>query len=466
MATSSAFAGLQTAVLAHSAASQRYKNTITPFGPLTPDPNTLLDLPEGFTYRVLSRAGQEMDDGLLVPPRHDGMAAFPGQGGNIILVCNHELGLKWGTRSAFGRNGERLDRFDRAKLYDAGAHHPSPGGTTTLLFNPKTGRVEKRFLSLAGTAVNCAGGPTSWGSWLSCEEIESKAGDGLHARDHGYVFEVPARTEHGPVDPLPIRSMGRFKHEAIAEDPRTGIIYVTEDRHDGLIYRFLPNQRQKLHAGGTLQCLCLTEFGKSIETNNHGTNEKISLMSPYRTAWKSLEDVEAEEAPLRIRGAAQGAALFARGEGMWYGNNSIYFACTEGGPTKIGQLFRYKPSPFEGTVLEEEYPGTLELFLESDDPELLENADNLTISPWGHAIVCEDGKTNTAQFIRGVTGRGAIYTLARNANPNNSEFAGVCFGPDFRTLFVNIQAHSDPHRIAIVGRSVVVRTTNQRTGMK
>ena len=125
------------------------------FGPLKPDPGEILDLPAGFAYTVITRAGEEMDDGLLVPGRHDGMAAFPAENGTVRLVCNHELRTSWWPLSGFGPELERLGLVDREKLYDAGGGTtPGIGGTTTLHYDP--GRKERlgMHLSLAGTEIN------------------------------------------------------------------------------------------------------------------------------------------------------------------------------------------------------------------------------------------------------------------------------------------------------------------------
>ena len=137
-----------------------------------------------------------------------------------------------------------------------------------------------------------------------------------------------------------------------------------------------------------------------------------------------------------MRGHAMGAALFARGEGMWYGLDAIFFACTNGGSAKKGQVWRYRPSPYEGTEKEEKAPGGLDLYVEPNDGELVDNADNLTVSPWGDVVLCEDGSGE--QFVRGVTPDGKVYSLAYNAL-NDSEFAGAVFSPDGRALFLNIQ---------------------------
>ena len=121
---------------------------------------------------------------------------------------------------------------------------------------------------------------------------------------------------------------------------------------------------------------------------------------------------------------------------MWYGLDKVFFVCTNGGKEKQGQIWQYIPSIFEGTSREKNAPGNLELFLEPNDSTLLERADNLTVSPWGDLIVCEDG--SGTDYLVGVTPTGIAYKLGRNSF-NNSELSGVTFSPDGSTLFVNIQ---------------------------
>ncbi len=130
-----------------------------------------------------------------------------------------------------------------------------------------------------------------------------------------------------------------------------------------------------------------------------------------------------------------GGARFARGEGIWFGDGELYFACTNGGSKQYGQIFRYQPSPAEGTAGEKSKPGVLTLFLEPNNKAVLQGADNLTIAPWGDIIFCEDGPRHAR--VRGVTPDGDVYPIGQNQY-NSSELAGVCFSPDGSTLFVNI----------------------------
>jgi secreted PhoX family phosphatase len=213
------------------------------YGELVKDPQNLLDLPRGFSYHAFSRTGDTMSDGLLVPGAHDGMAAFRGPRGRTILVRNHEMQAEWGG-SPFGEGNKLLSKVAPGRFYDYGkGQNPQLGGTTTLVYNTKKRVLESQFLSLAGTCRNCAGGPTPWNTWITCEETvmpANLASGGTTERDHGYNFEVPASAKIGLAMPVALKAMGRFNHEAVAVDARSGIVYQTEDRDDGLIYRFHP----------------------------------------------------------------------------------------------------------------------------------------------------------------------------------------------------------------------------------
>ena len=145
---------------------------------LRPDAAGLLDLAPGLSYTVLSRTGAEMSDGLLEPGNHDGMAAFPVEGDptRCLLVRNHELGAV-SPVSAFGADLSRLQRIARERVYDLSpAGKPFAGGTTTALVNMKTGRIERSHLSLAGTAVNCAGGADALGLMALLRRNANRAG--------------------------------------------------------------------------------------------------------------------------------------------------------------------------------------------------------------------------------------------------------------------------------------------------
>lgn len=420
------FAGLRTHVACSPAVHLGY-------GALQPDPHGLLDLPAGFTYRILSRTGDAMVDGLRVPGAQDAMATFDGGQGRTLIVVNHELTAGSLAAGAFGDENENLATLPKDSFYDFGYGTPPLGGTSTIVL-AADGTVERQYMSLAGTIRNCAGGPTPWGSWITCEETTQRA-DENHELDHGYNFEVPATASVQLAQPVPLKAMGRFNHEAVAVDPTSGIVYETEDTGDSLIYRFLPDVPGTLQSGGRLQALVVLDRA-SLDTRNWDDAEgrQVSPSDRLATSWVDIDNVESPENDLRHQGFAKGAARFARGEGMWYGNDAIYFACTSGGNERKGQVWRYEPGADEGTA--QEQPGTLELFIEPDDKELVENCDNLTVAPWGDVVLCEDGPE--AQHLVGVTPQGHLYKLGRNAF-NTSEFAGAVFSPDGSEMYVNIQ---------------------------
>ena len=148
---------------------------------------------------------------------------------------------------------------------------------------------------------------------------------------------------------------------------------------------------------------------------------------------------------MRQRGYKQGATLFARGEGIHWGQDDAYFCCTSGGKAKLGQIMQYQPSAYEGTAKEKDAPAKIRLFVESDNPNFFNFGDNLTVAPNGHLIVCEDQYTNVVHNrLRGVTPEGQLYTPLSSIQ---TEFAGACFSPDGSTLFVNLYHSAKPWQL-------------------
>ena len=400
---------------------------------LVPDPNNYLDLPEGFSYKVIAKAGQKMSDGFFVPGRPDGMGTFLNQNNECVIICNHENSPNNLEHGPFGSDNALVNQLTKDKLYDAGnLEQPALGGTTTMIYDEKNQEVKKQFLSLAGTTRNCAGGPTPWNSWLTCEEDVTKADGGKIEKNHGYVFDIPANATE-LVDPKPILGMGRFNHEAVAVDPNTNIIYQTEDTHDSLIYRFIPEDASDLHKGGELQALAIK--GKVGFDSRNWEEKTIKVGEKLPVEWITMNDIQSPENDLRYRGFDAGAALFARGEGMWYGDGEIFFACTNGGPQKFGQIFRYDIQSAE-----------LELFAESEDKTVLHACDNLTVTPWGSIMVCEDNGEENRMHLIDKEGNISLFAINKSSG---SELAGAVFSPSGKTLFVNIQENGET--VAITG---------------
>ncbi|APE07030.1 MAG: DUF839 domain-containing protein [Alteromonas sp.] len=403
------------------------------YGNLLSDSNGLLDLPRGFSYRVISEFGNAMSDGLHVPDRADGMGCLALDDNRLALIRNHELHPKH-----IEQQPPSIQQHSHSLAYDTYSSGVAlPGGTSTIIYNLSTQRVEREFMSLTGTVRNCSGGVTPWGTWLTCEESVDKP-NGLVNKEHGYIFEVPASAT-SMVQAVPLTAMGRFNHEAASVDPRTGIVYLTEDRGDSVLYRFLPNSPSNLAAGGQLQALKVSGRPQFDSRNWNATT--MPLGKWLNVEWVDLEHPESPKDNLRMQAFEKGAALFARGEGIHWGENELYFCCTNGGEMQLGQVMRLMPS-VDGKN------DRLQLFLESKDKNLYNFGDNLTVCPNGHLLVCEDQYTDVVDnHLRGVTPNGEVYNFAKLHA--QTELAGACFSPDGRTLFVNL--YSPSKTLAITG---------------
>lgn len=412
---------------------------IAPYGPLIPDPDGILDLPKGFQYQIISRRGAKMDDGLRVPGMPDGMACFEGKGDEIILIRNHELGL--GSQGMSPFPAQRVpNSFSQDRSYDHGERGEAPhiGGTTNVVYDPKKGKVVKEFLSLVGTDRNCAGGAMPWGSYVTCEEPGDLTSE--RGRNHGYCFEVKATDDGKLQKAVALKQLGRFRHEAVELDPNTGILYLTEDINDGLFYRFIPKTKGNLHEG-QLQALVIKGKPSADLRNYRGSSDTIKEGVEMDVEWIDMNDYEAPAADLRYQGFKEGAARFARGEGIQFTDGALYICCTDGGPESQGQIYRLTPGKTD----------KLDLFLQPNANDLLTNGDNLCATPWGDLIICEDlinEHKDKTPHLRGITPDGKIYTLAKNAK-SATEFAGSCFSPDGSILFVNMQGEG--LTIAITG---------------
>jgi uncharacterized protein len=388
------------------------------YGPLVPvlDEATglpLLHLPEGFRYVSFGWTGDPMTNGAPTPALHDGMAAFEGPNGIIRLVRNHEQGAGPAFSSVY---------------YDPAA----AGGTTTVEFNGVTGQYVSTQDSLSGTIRNCAGGPTPWGTWLTCEETNA-----FTTMPHGYVFDVPP---DGFGSPEPIRDMGRFSHEAVAVDPDSNTVYLTEDTGTTSgFYKFVPTVPIDVTAGGRLYMLKIAgEWQKNMYTgypsNSHFPTEWVEIDTPDNPAPTSPSTW------VSAQGRAKGAAHFGRLEGCWYDpRGDVYFVSTNGGAVGQGQIWQYNLKK-----------GFLRLVFESPSSAVLNAPDNITVSPRGGLVLCEDG--SGTEYVHGLTRKGEIFRFAQNGvvltgeknditgNFSGSEFAGACYSPDGQWLFFNVQS--------------------------
>jgi secreted PhoX family phosphatase len=410
----------------------------------------VLALPAGFSYVTFGDIGTTMSDGNVTPLALDGMAAFPGPGGTVRLIRNHEDRNPAGAGSVDG---------DPAARYDIAAG----GGTTTLDYDPRTRTLVRDFISLNGTTVNCAGGiGLGERSWLTGEETIAGPEDGRFPQRHGYLFEVPLDRDLGELSlGTPLRAMGRFSHEAVATDQRTGFVYETEDPGSGRgagFYRFLPNDPEDLAAGGRLQILGIQ--GRPQYDAREG--ERVGHKLPVR--WIDISDPDPpyvnDDDPRGVfqQGWRAGAAKFNRLEGCWYDDGSVFFVSTSGGDVKsgdvnsdgfregYGQVWEYRTHGRSG--------GLLILRYESTGGEALDSPDNLTVTPRGGLLMCEDDASSAdgdrdprapeienVNRLIGLTREGEAFVFAVNTY-SGTELAGACFSPDGSTLFVNLYGDS------------------------
>jgi secreted PhoX family phosphatase len=408
-------------ILAPSPAQARRRpKPFAGYGELVADPKGVLDLPRGFSYRIISKEGDPISRSVRVPASHDGMAAFPAGPFGTWLVRNHEIAV-----DDVEEDGILPVPHVPGSTYDP----DGTGGTTTLLVGHDQ-RLLKQRVSLAGTLNNCAGGSTPWQTWLTCEEDDSILG-----KPHGYVFEVD------PVlggNPRPIVAMGRFEHEAVAIDHR-GRAYLTEDADGpfGCVYRFLPRRplggRGSLHAGGSLAALAVSGVATDLSAvQTPGTVLPVS--------WVSVPDHNPGEGDAKVREQviALGATPIQKAEGIWTApDGSVWFVSSYGGGPAAedeedrsaaahgGQIWRYDPSA-----------GTIELVVVFAADSPYDGPDNITVSPHGYALACTDGEDD--QWLVGINESGDTFPFAFNAG-GDDEFAGATFSPNGATLFVNVQ---------------------------
>ena len=330
-----------------------------PYGELLPPDANGLQLPPGFTSRQVSRGGMPVEGTAF--PWHfapDGQAAFRTTDGGFVLVQNSE------APGALG------------------------GGSAAIRFDPDA-LVSAAYPILSGTNLNCAGGPTPWGTWLSGEEHQG-----------GMIWEAdPA----GVLPQMPRPALGNFSHEAAAVDPVAGHVYLSEDQGDGLFYRFTPDEQGNL-ASGVLEAAIVDASGA--------------------VTWVEVPDPNLVTEGAEIRDQLPNATRFDGGEGLWYFEDVVYY--TTKGDKKVWAYH------CRSETLEMIYDGR-------NTPGAALNAvDNVTVSPFGDVYVCEDGGNMEICLISPDRVVSPFVRLVGDDH-RNSEMTGVVFDPSGTRMYFSSQ---------------------------
>ena len=406
------------------------------FGPLVPDPNKVLDLPEGWRCAVLQTSGDPLSGGFVMPGEPDGMTCHIDDQGRYVLLRNHELGSRAWVEDKYKEKNEAVPAI-YPDGQNEGAYRPgNMGGVCRVVLDPDalaaaldagtgdaSAAVVVSNMVLTGTLVNCSGGAIP-GGWVSCEETD--------AEEHGYAF-LAYITDEAPVDTASRRltHWGRFKREGVAVRPDGAAIYMTEDHNRCRFYRFVPDDpSDPLRSPGKLQALSAEGLPDA------DPETALTEGSQWPVTWVDVPDPTAAEAPCRAQVAPLGATRFNRTEGLAWDGEAVWFVASLGGPAGAGQVFRYSPAD-----------GLLTLARQVTDRAVLSMPDNITMAPWGGLVLAEDnysiGGGCTHQHMRWLAPDGVVHDLARNplnaVDDAGSELAGVCFSPDGRYLFVNLQ---------------------------
>jgi secreted PhoX family phosphatase len=381
-------AGASLAPAGLMAYTPRLRATGSPFaeaGALGEPDRNGIRLPEGWRSRVVAEAGR-MPAAASSYRWHtfpDGGATYPLQDGGWLYANNSE----W----VFG--GVGVLRFDAQ------------------------GQVVDAYPILQGTQLNCSGGPTPWGSWLSCEE-----------RTRGQVYECFPQGTAADAQVKP--ALGMFAHEAVAVDPVHKVLYLTEDEPDGRFYRFVcsaadwprGSERPAL-VDGRLQVMEVANLGPNSLPADH-----VDVSKPQSVRWVdvALQD-HAQAAARQLLAERAPGSIFKGGEGIWFFHGLVYFS-TKGD----NRIWVY--DTIDGTVEAIYHFGSA-----TAPNNVLSGVDAITVTRYGDILVAEDGGD---MQLCALLPDGTVKAVLQVVGQDDSEITGPALSPDGRRLYFNSQRGS------------------------